>query len=463
MTAGTTPFPPGFRWGAGTSAYQIEGAVDADGRGASIWDTFARVPGRIHDNDTGDVAADHYHHWCADVALMAQLGLSAYRFSIAWPRIQPDGRGRINRKGLDFYGRLVDELRSNGITPVATLYHWDLPQALQDRGGWGIRDTAQRFADYAAVTADALGDRVSMWTTLNEPWCSAFLGHASGEHAPGDADPSLALRAAHHLLLAHGLGVLALRAALPASAQILLTLNFAQVREADTSQATADAVRRVDGLANRLFTEPVLRGHYPGDVQADTAGLTDWSFVRADDLAVIANPIDLLGVNYYGPTLVAAGRGTAAQTASPWPACESVEFRDPGLPTTAMGWPIDGEGIYELLIRLYRDYPATPLAVTENGAAFHDSVDPAGQVHDSERVAYLRQHIAACRRAIAQGVDLRSYFVWSLLDNFEWAYGYSRRFGIIYVDYATGARVPKDSAHWYREVIARHGLPMVAR
>ena len=458
-SADTSRFPPGFVWGAATSAYQIEGAV-GDGRGPSIWDTFSRVPGRVRNSDTGDIAADHYHRWREDVALMAQLGLSAYRFSIAWPRIQPDGRGRADRRGLDFYAGLADELRHNGITPVATLYHWDLPQALQDRGGWGQRDTARRFAEYAALTAEALGDRVDVWTTLNEPWCSAFLGHASGEHAPGDTDPALALRTLHHLLLAHGLGVQALRAALPPAAQVSITLNFAHVRPADTTPATADAVRRVDGLANRLFTEPILHARYPGDVQADTSGLTDWSFVRADDLAVIATPIDLLGVNYYAPTLVAGGPSTTAQVApSPWPACESVRFCDPGLPTTAMDWPIDGDGLYEVLTRLQRDYPATPLMVTENGAAFDDYVDPAGQVHDGERVAYLHEHLSACRRAIAQGVDLRGYFAWSLLDNFEWAYGYSRRFGLIYVDYATGSRIPKDSAHWYREVIARHGLP----
>jgi beta-glucosidase len=463
---GAVSFPPGFVWGAATSAYQIEGAVNADGRGLSIWDTFARVPGRVLGGDTGDVAADHYHRWREDVALMARLGLSAYRFSVAWPRVQPAGRGRINRAGLDFYGRLVDELRANGITPVATLYHWDLPQALQNSGGWGRRDTAQRFAEYAALMADALGDRVDVWTTLNEPWCSAFLGHAAGVHAPGDTDPALALRTAHHLLLAHGLGVQALRAALPTAAQVSITLNFAQVRGVDsgsaTGAATADAVRRVDGLANRLFTEPILRGRYPADVQADTSGLTDWSFVQAGDLAAIAAPIDLLGVNYYAPTHVAgreAGREpVAARTPSPWPACETVDFRDPGLPTTAMGWPIDGTGLYDLLVRLHRDYPGVPLAVTENGAAFDDQVNAEGRVDDDDRVAYLRDHIAACRRAVADGVDLRGYFVWSLLDNFEWAYGYSRRFGIVHVDYPTGTRIPKASAHWYRDVITRHGL-----
>jgi beta-glucosidase len=455
----TSPFPPGFLWGAATSAYQIEGAVDADGRGTSIWDTFCRIPGRVYNGDTGDVAADHYHRMPEDVALMAQLGLSAYRFSIAWPRVQPDGRGRVNRKGLDFYARLAEELRRNGITPVATLYHWDLPQALEDSGGWGERDTAQRFAEYAAVTAEALGDQVNVWTTLNEPWCSSFLGYGSGEHAPGHTDPALALRATHHLLLAHGLGVQALRAALPASAQVSLTLNFAQVRGVDSSPATADAVRRVDGLANRLFTEPVLRGRYPSDVLADTSGLTDWSFVRPDDLAVISTPIDLLGINFYAPTLVAGREPVPGDAPSPWPACESVRFCEPDMPTTAMGWPIDGQGLHELLTRLHRDYPGVPLAITENGAAFHDYVDPTGRVHDGERVGYLHQHLAACRRAIAQGVDVRAYFAWSLLDNFEWAYGYSRRFGIIHVDYATGSRTPKDSAHWYRDVIARHALP----
>jgi beta-glucosidase len=453
--ADTLPFPPGFVWGAATSAYQIEGAADADGRGPSIWDTFSRVPGRVLGGDTGDVAADHYHRWREDVALMARLGLSAYRFSIAWPRIQPAGRGPVNLTGVEFYSRLVDELREHGITPVATLYHWDLPQPLQDGGGWGHRDTARRFAEYAALMADALGDRVDVWTTLNEPWCSAFLGHASGEHAPGDTDPALAFRAAHHLLLAHGMGVQALRASLPAAAQVSLTLNFAQVRGA----GAADAVRRVDGLANRLFADPVLRGRYPADVQADTAGLTDWSFVRADDLAVIATPIDLLGVNYYAPTHVAGHPKPAAPAArTPWPACETVDFRDPGLPTTAMGWPIDGTGLYDLLVRLHRDYPGVPLAVTENGAAFDDEVDAAGRVDDGDRVAYLREHLSGCRRAIADGVDLRGYFVWSLLDNFEWAYGYSRRFGIVHVDYATGTRVPKRSAYWYRDVIARHAL-----
>jgi len=481
---GTGPFPPGFVWGAATSAYQIEGAVEADGRGPSIWDTFARMPGRVLGGDTGAVAADHYHRWREDVALMARLGLSAYRFSIAWPRIQPGGRGPVNLKGVEFYSRLVDELREHGITPVATLYHWDLPQALQDGGGWGHRDTARRFAEYAALMADALGDRVDVWTTLNEPWCSAFLGHASGEHAPGATDPALALRTAHHLLLAHGLAVQALRASLPSPAQVSLTLNFAQVRGSaptlvdqgemntvrrsnrvhfstigeDEDAATADAVRRVDGLANRLFAEPVLRGRYPADVLADTAGLTDWSFVRAGDLAVIATPIDLLGVNYYAPTHVAGREPVASRAASPWPACETVDFRDPGLPTTAMGWPIDGTGLYDLLVRLHHDYPGVPLAVTENGAAFDDRADGAGRVDDGDRVAYLRDHLAGCRRAIADGVDLRGYFVWSLLDNFEWAYGYSRRFGIVHVDYATGARVPKRSAYWYRDVIARNGF-----
>jgi beta-glucosidase len=456
---GTAAFPPGFGWGAATSAYQIEGAVAADGRGRSIWDTFCRVPGAIAGGDTGDVAADHYHRWREDVGLMARLGLSAYRFSVAWPRIQPDGRGRVNRKGVDFYARLVDELRHLGIAPVATLYHWDLPQALQDSGGWGRRDTAQRFAEYAAVLADALGDRVEVWTTLNEPWCAAFLGYAAGEHAPGATDPGLALRAAHHLLLAHGLGVQALRAALPASAQVSVTLNFAQVRGVDPSAATADAVRRVDGLANRLFVEPILRGRYPADVLTDTGRLTDWSFVRPGDLATIATPIDLLGVNYYAPTHVAGRAPVAASAPSPWPACESVDFRDPGLPTTAMGWPIDGDGLYDLLTRLHDDYPEMPLAVTENGAAFADTVDPDGRIDDGDRVAYLRDHLAACRRAIARGVDVRGYFVWSLLDNFEWAYGYRRRFGIVHVDYATGARVPKRSAHWYRDVILHNGLP----
>jgi beta-glucosidase len=448
-------FPDGFMWGAATAAYQIEGSPDADGRGPSIWDTFSHTPGRVAGGDTGDVAADHYRRFRADVALMADLGLRAYRFSVSWPRIQPTGKGPANAPGLDFYDRLVDELVAHGITPVLTLYHWDLPQELEDSGGWGARDTAARFAEYAEFVAARLGDRVPIWTTLNEPWCSAFLGYAAGEHAPGRTDPALSLRAAHHLLLAHGLGVGALRAELPSSARVSITLNLASVRPASETEAAADAVRRIDGLANRLFLDPLLRGQYPVDVMRDTAPLTDWSFVRPADLPVIAAPIDLLGINYYTPTVV--DTVPPVGDPSPWPACPDVKtVVQPG-PTTAMGWNIDATGLRDVVRRVHDEYPAIPLMITENGAAFDDEPD-GDRVRDQARIAYLRDHLATVHEAINQGVDLRGYFLWSLMDNFEWARGYAKRFGIVRVDYSTQARVWKDSAHWYRQVIQTNGI-----
>ncbi|HYQ64069.1 GH1 family beta-glucosidase [Actinophytocola sp.] len=449
-------FPEDFVWGAATAAYQVEGSPDADGRGPSIWDTFAHTPGRITNGDTGDVAADHYRLFRDDVALMADLGLSAYRFSVSWPRIQPGGKGPANPAGLDHYERLVDELLARGITPMLTLYHWDLPQELEDSGGWGARDTAVRFAEYAELVGARLGDRVPLWTTLNEPWCAAFLGYASGEHAPGRTDPALALRAAHHLMLAHGLATQALRAVLPPSGQVSVTLNLAAVLPAATSSAATNAVRRIDGLANRLFLDPLFVGHYPVDVQQDTARLTDWSFVRPEDLDVISTPIDLLGINYYSPTLVDVG--PAIEGPSPWPACENVRFvQPPNARTTAMGWAIDAQGLRNVVHRVHEQYHPLPLMITENGAAFEDELGVDG-VRDDERIAYLRDHLEVVHEAITAGIDLRGYFVWSLLDNFEWAYGYAKRFGIVHVDYATQARVWKDSAHWYRDVIRRNGL-----
>jgi beta-glucosidase len=448
-------FPEGFVWGAATAAYQIEGSPDADGRGPSIWDTFAHTPGRIANGDTGDVAADHYRLFRDDVALMRDLGLDAYRFSVSWSRIQPGGKGPANAAGLDHYERLVDELLGQGITPVLTLYHWDLPQELADSGGWGARDTTVRFAEYAELVGARLGDRVPHWTTVNEPWCAAFLGYASGEHAPGHTDPALALRAAHHLLLAHGLGTQALRTVLPSDAQVSITLNLAAVLPAATSSAATSAVRRVDGLANRLFLDPLFVGHYPADVQQDTSRLTDWSFVAQDDLAVIATPIDLLGINYYSPTLVDVG--PAVNTPSPWPACENIRFVQPPGPRTAMGWAIDAQGLRNVVHRVHDQYRPIPLMITENGAAFDDELGVDG-VRDDDRIAYLRDHLEVVHEAISAGVDLRGYFVWSLLDNFEWAYGYTKRFGIVHVDYETQARVWKDSAHWYRRVIRTNGL-----
>jgi beta-glucosidase len=392
----------------------------------------------------------------ADVALMAALGLTDYRFSVSWPRVQPTGRGPANHKGLDFYRALVDELLAKGIRPLATLYHWDLPQELEDAGGWPSRETAHRFADYTTLVADALGDRVQTWTTLNEPWCAAFLGYAEGVHAPGRTEPEAALRAAHHLNLAHGLAVGVLREL--TSAEVSLTLNLAAVRPQSDSPADAGAVRRIDALANRIFLDPVFRGQYPEDLLRDTEQVTDWSYVHDGDLAVVSAPLDSLGVNYYAPTLVAAGSHTLP---SPWPAAQHhARFATVPGPRTAMDWPVDAEGLYELLTRLRDLIPGTPLLITENGAAYDDYADPNGAVHDPERITYLDAHLRAVRRAADDGADVRGYFVWSLLDNFEWNHGYSKRFGIVHVDYASRRRTLKDSAHWYAGVIAGNRLPL---
>jgi beta-glucosidase len=454
-------FPPGFWWGAGTAAYQIEGSVAADGRTPSIWDTFCATPGKVAGGESGAVANDHYRRYEQDIALMAELGLSSYRFSVSWPRVQPGGTGRVNPAGLGFYDRLVDTLLGYGIRPALTLYHWDLPQELEDRGGWAARDTAYRFGEYAGLVADRLGDRVELWTTLNEPWCSAFLGYASGEHAPGRTDPADALAAVHHLLLAHGLGVQAVRARIP-GARTSIVLNLGAARSVSADPADRDATRRVDGLMNRIFLDPLLRGRYPVDVQADTAGITSWPFVHEGDLAVISTPIDALGVNYYAPLLTGsrdAVDASAESAPSAWPGCEGVAFhRAPG-PVTDMDWTVDPTGLRDILVRLARSYGNLPLFVTENGAAYADQVGPDGRVRDPDRIAYLDAHLAAMHEALAEGADLRGYFVWSLLDNFEWAYGYAKHFGIVHVDYATQKRTWKDSAHWYREVIGRGGIP----
>jgi beta-glucosidase len=461
-------FPERFVWGAATASYQIEGAATEDGRGRSIWDTFSHEPGNILDATTGDIACDHYHRFAEDVSIMADLGLGSYRFSIAWPRILPTGSGAVNQAGLDFYRRLVDALLERDIAPLATLYHWDLPQPLQDAGGWQQRDTAQRFADYAQVVARALGDRVPTFTTLNEPWCSAFLGYGSGVHAPGVTGLESALTAAHHLNLAHGLGAAALRATLPPTGRVSLTLNLAVVRAASGSPEDRNAARHVDGLANRLFLDPVLRGHYPADVLDDLRHLTDWSFIRAGDEAAINVPLDVLGVNFYSPTRVAAATADLAAAASarwtndpmgtrgpsPYPGTDLAYSMPQDGPYTAMGWRIEPASLTELLLRVHRDYPAIPLLITENGAAFDDEVGQDDAVHDPERLDYLRGHLTAVHDAIAQGVDVRGYYAWSLLDNFEWAWGYSKRFGIVHVDYDTQQRRVKDSARWYRDVIA---------
>ncbi|GIF74797.1 GH1 family beta-glucosidase [Asanoa siamensis] len=445
----TIAFPPGFLWGAATAAYQIEGAATEDGRTPSIWDTFSHTPGRTVGGDTGDVACDHYHRFRDDVKLMADLGLRSYRFSLSWPRIQPRGSGPASQRGLDFYRGLVDELLDNGIEPWVTLYHWDLPQELEDAGGWPARDTALRFADYAALAHEALGDRVRFWTTFNEPWCSAFLGYGSGVHAPGRTDGAEAVRAAHHLLLGHGL-------ALRSVGQAGITLNLYAVSPASQAPADVDAARRIDGLANRFFLDPLLRGAYPADVVSDLADVTDMSHVRDGDLAIISTPPAMLGVNYYSRHVVAGG-GASSSGATSWPGSGDVRFVTRGVPVTDMNWEIDAPGLVETLTRLRDEYPAVPLYVTENGAAFVDAVVD-GEVVDPDRVAYFDAHLRACHQAITAGVPLRGYFAWSLMDNFEWAWGYTKRFGLIHVDYATQLRTPKSSARWYAEVIRRNGL-----
>jgi beta-glucosidase len=471
-TARELAFPAGFLWGAATASYQIEGAVAEDGRTPSIWDTFSRVPGAVVGGDTGDVACDHYHRVPEDVALMRELGLASYRFSVAWPRVRPDG-GAVDQRGLDFYRRLVDELNDAGIAPWLTLYHWDLPQALEDAGGWTNRDTAYRFAEYAATVHDAIGDRVPVWTTLNEPWCSAFLGYTGGQHAPGRQEGVAGLVAAHHLLLGHGLVVDELRRS-GASNQLGITLNFTVADPYDPDdELDRDAARRIDGLHNRVFLDPVFRGAYPEDLLADTAGLQwqgePWTaVVRDGDLDLVSTPLDVLGVNYYKGDAVSGrphdavtgvgGVHPPRPTRTPFVGCEDVTFPSRGLPVTDMGWEVQPEGLTRLLVRLAEDYDVPPMYLTENGAAYVDVLDGDGQVHDPERIAYLADHLRAVHTAIDRGADVRGYFYWSLLDNFEWAYGYGKRFGIVHVDYDTLVRTPKESAGWYAGVVARNAL-----
>ena len=438
-------FPKDFAWGAATAAFQIEGATTVDGRGESIWDRFAGTPGKVHNGDTGDPACDHYRLWREDLDLMSSLGLGAYRFSISWPRIQPNGRGPANARGLDFYRRLVEGLRERGIAPLATLYHWDLPQALEDDGGWASRDVAFRFADYAELVFDALGDGVEDWVTHNEPWVTSFLGYARGTKAPGATDWGRAVRASHHALLSHGLVTRAFRDA-GRSGRIGITLDLTVARPASESDADRAAARRLDGHHNRWFLEAVLRGSYPADmVDLYEAHVGELDAIQPGDLETIAQPLDYLGVNFYRPNLVrATDDGTVLALAE--------------VPTdddrTAMGWPVVPEALTELLLRVKRDYGDVPLLITENGAAFDDRVNGAEVVEDPRRVAYIESHLAAVERALAAGVDVRGYFVWSLLDNFEWEHGYSQRFGIVYVDFETQRRIPKRSALWYRDRIA---------
>ena len=439
-------FPANFLWGAATSAYQVDGAVQEGGRTPSIWDTFAHAAGTTVHGDSGDIACDHFHRWPQDIGLMRDLGLNAYRFSVSWPRLQPAGLGGLNAQWVAFYRALLEGLAEAGIRPMVTLYHWELPQVLEDEGGWPRRDTAQRFADFVFGAVDALGDLAADWITINEPWCQAFLGYESGKHAPGRRHLPDAIAASHHLNLAHGLAVHAIRAAAPAGrvgiANILTDVLPATDRPEDLA-----ATARYDANSNRLFLDPVLRGAYPDEVHAlyDRHGLAD--LVLDGDEHTIAAAIDFLAVNHYQRVLVRDDPADAHLGAWGTPA-------EPA--TTALGWSVIPEAFRNVLVRVARDYPPIPLYVTENGASYVDYVDPNGEVRDFERVEYLEGYLAAAADAIEAGVDLRGYFHWSLMDNFEWGEGYRSRFGLIHVEYGTQRRTPKASARWYRDLIASH-------
>jgi len=435
-------FPPGFLLGAATAAYQVEGGARDGGRGESIWDRFSHTPGKTYAGHTGDVACDHYHRWREDVELMAELGLRAYRFSVAWPRVMPEGRGPVNPAGLDFYDRLVDALLEEGIQPFVTLYHWDLPQALQDIGGWPSRSLVGYFADYAATVVGRLGDRVRHWITLNEPWVFAFVGYLEGRHAPGLKDLAAALQAAHHALVAHARATDAIRALVGEEIQVGIVLNLNHVDPLTDSQADIEAARRYDGHLNRWFLDPLFHGRYPEDV------LDLWGDrapqVEADDLPGLPERLDFLGINNYSRSVVGYRKN---------PPLDLASHRPEGSQTTDMGWEIYPDGLYQVLTRVHRDYRPRSIYITENGAAFPDVLQPDGAVDDLERIEFLRSYTFAAHRALEEGVPLKGYFVWSLLDNYEWAHGYSKRFGIVYVDYPTQERIVKASGRWYRATI----------
>jgi beta-glucosidase len=455
-------FPPGFTWGAATAAYQIEGAVREDGRGVSVWDTFSHTPGKTQGGDTGDIACDSYHRYPEDVELMASFGLNAYRFSVSWPRIQPGGRGRPNQKGIDYYRALLDALDERGIAAAVTLFHWDLPQELQDEGGWAVRSTAERFAEFAAIVGEALGDRVARWITVNEPQVVASHGYRTGVHAPGLRDAAAAAATTHHLLLGHGLATRALRSVIPAGTPIGISLDQHPVRVAGESRSDnlETAVGVIDAEQNRMFLDPLLHGRYP--VEARAAFLPPASLIAEGDLETIAEPIDFLGINYYAPVYLRTG-DPADLRRDEEPADSGVpgvvSYWPEGLERTPMGWLVDPDALHELLLRLSKDAPAWDLYVTENGRAAEDYVNPDGVVDDSERVRYLHAHLEAAARAIEDGANLAGYFVWSLLDNFEWGWGYQKRFGIVFVDFGTRARIPKSSARFYSEVAHANAVP----
>ncbi len=443
----STAFPRGFIWGASTSAYQIEGAWNEDGRGRSIWDDFCRQPGRVRDGASGDMAADHYHRWREDVNLMAQVGLNAYRFSVAWPRVIPAGTGAVNGPGLDFYDRLVDALLEKGITPFPTLYHWDLPVPLHERGGWTVPDTARAFADYAGIVASKIGDRARHWITHNEPFIMALGGYFMGQMAPGIQDPVAAMRAVHYLLLSHGLAVRALRQACPGVIEAGIALNVNPVHPATGSPEDARAARLMDGVLNRLFLDPVLKGSQPADIVELLRSLDPDIWER--DLDVIAEPIDFCGINYYTRTVV---RHDPAM-----PVIEAAPVYPEGNDYSQM-WEIYPDGLYEITARIHRDYAPANILITENGICVPDGIDFDGRVRDYRRITYLKEHIARVKRLVDDGVPVGGYFVWSFLDNFEWTYGYDMRFGLTHVNYSTGERVLKDSGRWFANVIRATGL-----
>jgi beta-glucosidase len=438
----TTPvtFPSDFAWGAATAAYQIEGAFNEDGRGESIWDRFSHTPGKVQNGDTGDVACDHYHLYREDIALMKQLGLKAYRFSISWPRVLPDGRGAANLAGLDFYDRVVDQLLEANIQPFLTLYHWDLPQALQDKGGWANRDTCGYFADYATLMAKRLADRVHHWTTFNEPWVVAWIGNYTGEHAPGFTDMKLAMHVTHHLLVAHGLATQAIRTVAP-QVNVGIVLDFAPPEPANDTEANHAAAEIIWQRGGALFLDPLFRGHYPSTVQpvVEECAVP----VQPGDHALIAQPLDFVGVNFYRRIVFDE---------------KSNPARVPGAEYTEMDWEVHAPAFKRLLLRLSSEYRLPPIYITENGAAFADEVGEDGEVHDERRLNYIREHLDAVHGAISEGADIRGYFAWSLLDNFEWAKGYSKRFGLVYVDYPTQQRIIKDSGKWYARAIAQNRI-----
>lgn len=438
-------FPSNFVWGSATAAYQIEGAIAEDGRKPSIWDTFSRTPGKVMNGDTGEIACDHYHRYPADVALMKQLNLGAYRFSIAWPRVIPEGRGAVNQKGLDFYDRLTDELLQAGIQPYATLYHWDLPQALEDRGGWTSRDTAEAFVEYADAVSRRLGDRIKSYATFNEPWCSAVLGYGIGVHAPGKIDKAAQVAATHHLLLAHGWAVPVLRRNAP-QAEVGITLNLWSFDPATDSAADRQAAEEGFDLDNRVYLDPVFKGSYPETYHKwlDDVQIPE----QPGDLQAMNPPVDFLGINYYIRHVRKAVPGVIG----------GEEVQVPGL-YTSMDWEIYPQGLYDLLVRLNKEYTLPKVFIMENGEGDIETPDEKGELHDPLRTYFIQEHLVQLHRAIQDGVPLAGYFAWSLMDNYEWAWGYTRRFGIVYVDYASQQRIIKDSGHWYAGVAKNNALP----